>query len=94
MLPYLIANSGTLVTFTAWVQRSSTNNTARIRIPADFIAGVTSDVIASTSAAINTWDQLTVTFTPSAAGVTPVYFECFGPTTGSGLVADCSLTQV
>jgi hypothetical protein len=61
------ANS--LVTISAWMKKShATNCNGRLRVRAYQIAGVTSDVTATLADNTN-WQELTLTFTPTEAGV-------------------------
>lgn len=56
----------------------------------------TSDVVALASAASNTWEQLTITFTPTEAGVVEVFFDTWiinGGTTDSAYIDDMSFSQ-
>ena len=67
-----VAASGTL-TFSVWVQRSATTASAMLVLRGGQCSGVASDLTASASAAINTWEQLTITCTPGQA--TAIEFE-------------------
>lgn len=65
---YLTANVST--TISAWLYLTSANLGANIEIPAYQIAGVTTDQIASASTGtLNAWQQVSMTFTPTASGV-------------------------
>jgi len=90
-----VAGSGT-VTVKLWVYRtvSGTNTYALLRIPEDDIIGVTLSEMNSTNGAANTWTELTVTATPTAAGIMPVEIELVD-TTGSGFFYfdDLTITQ-
>lgn len=85
------ANS--LVTVKAWMRRDNTNLTMRLVCKGGQIAGVSSDVVASMSAAANTWQELTITFTPTEAGVVEITAEAYGGSTYSGWVDDMTITQ-
>lgn len=82
-----------LVTVTAWMRRSNTGLTMRLKCKGGQIGGVASDVSSSMSAAIDTWEQLTITFTPSAAGVVEITAEAHGGTTYTGYVDDITVGQ-
>jgi len=58
--------------------------------PGGQISGVANDVSADMTAAADTWDTVTITFTPSKAGAVDIYAYAFGGTTYSGYV--CNLT--
>lgn len=82
-----------LVTIKAWMRRSNTGLTMRLVCKGDQIAGVVSDVTASMTAAANTWEELTITFTPTEAGVVEITAEAWGGTTHSGWVDDMTISQ-
>ncbi len=81
------------VTVKLWFRRSNTGLTMRLRVKGGQIPGVASDVIANMSAAADTWEELTVQFTPTEAGVVEVLAEAWGGTTYSGWVDDLTVTQ-
>lgn len=85
--------SGTLVTVSMWVQRDNTGLTMRLRVPGGQLSGVPSDVTAVSAGVINTWEQLTVTFTPTEAGVIEVFADAYGGTTFNGYIDDLSVSQ-
>jgi hypothetical protein len=62
-------NAGSLVTVNAWMKKShATNCNGRLRVRAYQLAGITSDVV-GTLADNTSWQQLSITFTPTEAGV-------------------------
>lgn len=68
-------NANALVTVKAWVKLShATDIGAKLMIQAYEIAGVTADVTATKSADTN-WEELTITFTPTVAGVAQIYVQ-------------------
>jgi hypothetical protein len=85
------ANS--LVTIKAWMRRSDTGLTMRLVCKGGQIAGVTSDVVDSMTAAADTWAEQTITFTPTEVGVVEITAEAFGGTTFSGWVDDMTISQ-
>jgi hypothetical protein len=85
------ANS--LVTIKAWMRRSDTGLTMRLVCKGGQIAGVTSDVVDSMTAAANTWAEQTITFTPTEVGVVEITAEAWGGTTFSGWVDDMTISQ-
>lgn len=92
--PFAVGAS-TLVTFSIWTQRSSTSVVGVVRLRGNIVAGVNADVTATASAAINTWEQLTITFTPSAAGAAIIELESYSTdgNTGSVFFGDASVSQ-
>ena len=87
--------ASTLVTFKIWIRRTSTSVTGRVRLKGYTVAGVDADVTATSSAAINTWEELSITFTPSAAGVAVIDLESYTTdgNTGSVFFGDATVTQ-
>ena len=57
------------------------------------IAGVSSDVTASMTVGADTWEQVQIQFTPSAAGVVEIEAWAYGGTTYSVYVDDLSVSQ-
>jgi hypothetical protein len=92
--PFAVGAS-TLVTFKIWVQRTNTNVEGRVRLKGYVTPGVDADVTATITAAANTWEELTVTCTPSAAGVVQIDLESYSANGSSGTVyfGDATVTQ-
>lgn len=68
----IAVNSGSLVTVKAWFKKGhATNIGAKLVCPGGQIAGVASDVVA-TKASDTLEEELTITFTPSEAGVVSI----------------------
>ena len=88
-------NASTLVTFKIWVYRTSTNVEGRVRLRGYVTPGVDADVTATITAAINTWQELTVTCTPSAAGVVQIELESYSVNGSTGTVyfGDATVSQ-
>ena len=80
------------VTVSCWFRRSNTGITGKLVCRGGQIAGVSADVSASMTAAADTWEQLTINFTPTAAGVVEIEAWAYGGTTYSVYVddIDCS----
>lgn len=88
----LVANQ--LVTITAWVRRDTSTSTVQLIWPGNQIAGVDADVSASASGSINTWELLTITFTPTAADGGTLFLYCsYTAGTPNIWVDDLSLSQ-
>jgi len=85
------ANS--LVTVKAWMRRSNTALTMNLVCKGGQLAGVTDDISTSITAAADTWEELTITFTPTEIGVIEIRAEAYGGTTHSGWVDDLTITQ-
>lgn len=86
----VVCAASALVTVTARMRRDDTGLTMRLVCPGGQISGVANDVSADMTAAADTWETVTITFTPSKAGAVDIYAYAFGGTTYSGYV--CNLT--
>jgi hypothetical protein len=86
----IAANS--LVTIKAWMRRDNSGLTLRLVCKGGQIAGVSSDVVSAISTT-NAWEEETITFTPTEAGVVEITAEAWGGTTLSGWVDDLTITQ-
>lgn len=75
-----------------WFRRTNTGLTMRLRVRGGQLPGIASDVTATMAAAADTWEELTVNFTPTSAGVVEVLAECWGGTTYNGWVDDLTVT--
>jgi len=73
--------------------RTNTGLTARLMCKGGQIAGVATDVSTAMTAAATTWEEVTITFTPTEIGVVEILAECWGGTTYSLYVDDFSATQ-
>lgn len=87
-------NANSLVTIRAWIRRSDTRLTMGLRVKGGQIGGPTNDVTSYMTGAADTWEQVTLSFTPTIAGVVEILAECYGGTTYTGYVDDISITQV
>ena len=83
-----------LVTVRAWMRRSNIALTTGLRIKGGQISGVSNDITSYMTAAADTWEQVTLTFTPTEVGVVEILAECWGGTTHTAYVDDISITQV
>jgi hypothetical protein len=82
------------VTVTAWLRRDNINLQMQLVAQGGQLAGV-DKTTADLTAAVDTWQQVTLTFTPEESGV--IEIECLGWTTGGttniGYLDDISITQ-
>ena len=81
------------VTVKAWFRRDNTGITGRLICKGKQIAGVDSDVYADMTAAANTWEELTINFTPTEAGVVEIEAQAWGGTSYSVYVDDMTISQ-
>lgn len=89
----IAVSANSLVTVKAWMQRTNTALTMKLVCPGGQIAGVSTDVEASVTASANTWEELTITFTPTEAGVVAIEALAWGGSTHTGYVDDLTITQ-
>lgn len=91
-LAKVACSANNLVTVKAWMRRDNSGLTMRLVCKGGQIAGVSSDVTATVTTT-NAWEELTITFTPTEAGVVEITAEAWGGTTFSGWVDDLTITQ-
>lgn len=82
-----------LVTVKAWMRRSDTGLTMRLSCYGGQLDGIPNLVQSSMTAAADTWEELTITFTPTEAGVVEIMAEAYGGTGYTGYVDDLTITQ-
>jgi hypothetical protein len=92
-LGQFFVNANALVTVKAWFRRTNTAITGALVCRGKQIAGVDNDVVATMTAAADTWEELTITFTPTEAGVVEIQAWAYGGTTYSVYVDDLTITQ-
>lgn len=81
------------VTVKAWLRRSDTGLTIGLRILGNQIAGVSSDILSPITLGADTWEEVTLQFTPTANGVVQIQAYCYGGSTYNGYVDDLTITQ-
>lgn len=87
-------NADALVTVKCWLRRDNTGISAGLRIPASAFPGVgTTKVETLMTAAIDTWEEITLTFTPTVAGAVEVFGVAWGGTTYHAWFDDFTVTQ-
>lgn len=89
----LLCNTGTLVTVSVWMRRTNTGLTGILRCRGGQINGVAADVDDSIGAAADTWEEQTITFTPSEVGVVEIEVLCYGGTSYNLFVDDLTVSQ-
>jgi hypothetical protein len=89
----VVCAASSAVTVTARMQRSNTGLTMRLICPGGQITGVSNNVSSDMTAAANTWETVTITFTPTKAGAVDIYAHAFGGSTFSGYVCNLTATQ-
>ena len=69
-------SASSLVTFTAWVKKDHATNVGCSIFVEDEVYNISGVVADAATAADNTsWQQLTITFTPTVSGIVPIYFK-------------------
>ena len=92
-LAKVACNANLLVTIKTWMRRDNTGLTMNLVCRGGQIAGVTNTVTSSMTAAANTWEEVTITFTPTETGVVEITAEAYGGTTYSGWVDSMTISQ-
>jgi hypothetical protein len=87
------ANGGSAVTISAYMRRTNTGLTMQLVCPANQPYGPSTDTTASISAAADTWQQVSISFTPTQNAVYDIYVYVYGGTTFTGYVDDLEVTQ-
>jgi hypothetical protein len=90
----VVCAASSAVTVTARMRRDNTGLTMRLICPGGQITGVSNSVFTDMTAAANTWETVSITFTPTKAGAVDIYAHAFGGTTFSGYVCNLTATQV
>ena len=89
----IAVSADSLVTVSAYLRRSNTALNMKLICLAGQIAGVTTDEEASITAAADTWEEVTITFTPTESGVVAIKVFAWGGTSHTGWVDDLTITQ-
>lgn len=82
------------VTAKVWVRRDDTGLTMKLICKGGQISGVASDVTDTISVAADTWEELSISFTPTEAGVIELFVQAYGGTSYNGYVDDITVSQV
>jgi len=86
-------NANALVTVKAWVRRTNTGLTVVLAQRKNQLTGISSDVTSTISAIADTWEELTIAFTPTEAGSVEPEIQVYGGSTFFGYVDDFSVAQ-
>jgi hypothetical protein len=89
----IAANGGSPVTISAFMRRTNTGLTMQLVCPAGQPYGPIADTVSSMTAAADTWEQVSISFTPTQNAVYDIYAYAFGGTTFTGYVDDLEVTQ-
>ncbi len=92
-LAKIAVNADAEVTVTCWFRRDNTNITGTLFCEGGQITGVANDVSTSMTAAIDTWEQVTINFTPTEQGVVEICALAYGGTEYNVWVDDLGVSQ-
>tara|TARA_A200000159_G_scaffold50650_1_gene46830 strand:- start:541 stop:3219 length:2679 start_codon:yes stop_codon:yes gene_type:complete len=92
----IVVNSGTAVTITVWVYRqTNTGGIGQLIVKNNSLIGLSLDLTDTTSANADTWEQLSCTFTPTAAGFVDIEIQAYrNGGNGAVIFDDVGVTQV
>lgn len=89
----LAVNAGTQVTVSCWLRRTHIGLSVGLLCKGLQIAGVDSDVISYMTSAQDTWEQVSINFTPTEQGVVEILAFAYGGTTYSAYIDDIDYSQ-
>tara|TARA_B100000902_G_C27307923_1_gene916643 strand:+ start:319 stop:2706 length:2388 start_codon:yes stop_codon:yes gene_type:complete len=92
-LATIYCNASAAVTATVWVRRTNTGLTSKLVALASENASISTDVTDAASASADTWEQLSITFTPSSAGAVIFRVIAYGGSTYSVYIDDFAISQ-
>lgn len=74
-----------------WVKRSNTGINMKLNCPAGQIAGVSSEVSDSASGSAGTYEELSISISPTEEGAVEIYLDVWGGSTYNGFADDFSV---
>ncbi len=89
----VLCNKDTEVTIKAWMRRDNTGITGKLVCKGKQIAGVDSDVSASITADADEWEEVSISFTPTAIGVVEIEVWAYNGTSYNVYVDDLNISQ-
>lgn len=93
-LAKIAVSAGTLVTVKCWLRRDNMGISAGIRLlPNNVADSYNTDTQTVMAAAADTWEEVTLTFTPLAKGVVEIIGIAWGGTTYNAWFDDMTITQ-
>lgn len=81
-------------TIKAWLRRTNTGLTMSLVVPGHRLPGMTNDATASMTAAADTWEEVSLSISPTSKGVVEVLVHAYGGTTYTGYVDDLTVGGV
>lgn len=79
-------------TLSCWLRRDNTGLTLGLKVRGGQLTGIASDVTATMTAAANTWEQISVTVTPTEDGVIELVGYAYGGSSFNGYFDDLSIS--
>jgi hypothetical protein len=104
-LAKIAVNANSLVSVACSMRRDNTGLAMQLVVPGSYsifgtpsstspLAGIpTAGVIGSMTAAANTWERVSLSFTPTESGVVEIFAYAYGGSTYTGYVDDLSISQ-
>ena len=90
----VVCAASALVTVKIWVYRSSTNIFGGLFVPSNYTLGLTSNNSIYGTGSATTWEEKTLTFTPSSAGAVTIQAAFYATDSSSSVyIDDISITQ-
>ena len=92
----IFVEANKLVTFVAYLRRTNTGLTLRVAARRDKMGNylsLASDAVANCTAAADTWQEVTLTFTPTDSAEITIDCEAFGGNSFTGYIDDISVSQ-
>lgn len=92
-LAQIAVQANKAVTVKCFIRRDSTSITAQMLVKGGQLAGVASDVSVTASGSANAWQEESLTFTPTEAGVIEITGQAYGGTTLNAYFDDMTFQQ-
>lgn len=87
----IAVESNKTVTVSAWFRREDAAISAKLVLPSNQLLGIEAAVSSAMTAAINTWEQISISFTPYMNGVVEIQAQAYGSSTSALYVGDMSV---
>jgi hypothetical protein len=87
----VLANS--TITVKAWMRRSNTGFNMKLYCASHQLAGMPVDISSSMTAAADTWEEVSLSFTPTETGVVEIEAQAYGSTAYDGWVDDVTVIR-
>lgn len=88
----IAVKAGTEYMAAIWTRRSNVSAVGTFRCRGGQLAGIPNDVTSSSVAAVDTWEQKVITFTPTIDGVIDLEFSMYGPALADVYIHDFTVS--